>query len=350
MERIRGLDAIRAVCALWVVMGHFGGPPLTAGIDDHAFAGRLVGGIINNFWNGPAAVIVFFVISGFCIHYPFSRPLRIPSLTGYAVRRYLRIGIPLVAAMALAPLLSVKLTLFHDSILWSLAAELVYYSLYPALLKVRRSGLRWEWMIAVGFALALALAATKPTAGNYPSFGVGLNWLLGLPCWLLGCLLAEQITRGKLPQLGGIWGWRLVVFGASVALSIARFHSPLTYPWTLNFFAILVAFWIAQEIFHYKVREPSPWLSWVGGWSYSIYLIHILAASIFAGIALPNFGYFLNWVNLMAFVLAASYLFYLAIELPGHRLARTLGRRLTRKIADTTVARPALADAAELPV
>ena len=160
-------------------------------------AGWLVAGAYNNFWNGPAAVIVFFVVSGFCIHYPFSRTLRIPSLVGYATRRYLRIGIPLAVAVAVSPSLGVKLDLFHDSVLWSLAAELVYYTLYPALLALRRHGVTWRWMFASSFAVALLLAATDPIAKNYPSWGLGLNWILGLPCWLAGCELAERGTRSS---------------------------------------------------------------------------------------------------------------------------------------------------------
>ncbi len=201
MERVRGLDAIRAVCAFWVVMGHFGGPPITAGLDRTTRAGWLIGGLYNNFWNGPAAVIVFFVISGFCIHYPSSRTLQIPSLAGYAARRYLRIGLPLAVAMVVSPYLGVKLGLFHDSILWSLVAELVYYTLYPALLALRRRGVEWRWMVAGSFIAALVLVATDPKAKNYASWGIGLNWVMGLPCWLLGCELAERTTLGPIAGL-----------------------------------------------------------------------------------------------------------------------------------------------------
>lgn len=131
MDRIRGLDSIRIICALWVVMGHFGGPPITAGVDRTTTAGWLVGGLYNNFWNGPAAVIVFFVISGFCIHYPFSKTLKIPSLAGYLSRRYFRIGIPLGTVLILFPVLGFNLDKFNTNILWSLVAELFYYTFYP---------------------------------------------------------------------------------------------------------------------------------------------------------------------------------------------------------------------------
>jgi peptidoglycan/LPS O-acetylase OafA/YrhL len=331
VERVRGLDAIRAVCAFWVVMGHFGGPPLTAGIDRSTRIGWLVGGVYDNFWNGPAAVIVFFVISGFCIHYPFSRVLRIPSVGAYFARRYLRIGIPLATAMVVSPHLGVKLGPFHDSILWSLVAELVYYTLYPALLYLRRRGVVWWQMFAAAFAAALLLAATDPGAKNYPSWGIGLNWVLGLPCWLAGCELAERAALGRLPSTESIWHWRLAVWGMSIILSVLRFHSPVGYPWTLNVFAVLVAFWLGREISRYQHQEPFGWLEWAGRWSYSVYLVHLPARALFTMMALPNLGYSINWLLQMGFIMAASYGFYLGVEYPGHIAARAVGRWLGQR-------------------
>ena len=71
-QRVAGLDSIRAICAFWVVMGHIGAPPLLEGLDEANPIAKVVAGIYGNLWSGPAAVIVFFVISGFCIHYPYA--------------------------------------------------------------------------------------------------------------------------------------------------------------------------------------------------------------------------------------------------------------------------------------
>jgi peptidoglycan/LPS O-acetylase OafA/YrhL len=330
VKRIRGLDSIRAICAFWVVMGHFGGPPLTSGIDKSNNTGRVVNGVYNNFYNGPAAVIVFFVISGFCIHYPFTQSLRIPSFAGYLARRYLRIGIPLVSAVVVSPYLGVKLGFFHDSILWSLVAELIYYTLYPALLAMRRQGVKWMWMFAGSFAAAMALAATDPSAKNYPSWGLGLNWILGLPCWLAGCELAERVAQGRLPFPGSVWRWRLLVWATSVVLSVLRFHSPLGYPWTLDLFAVLVACWLIREISSYRDREPVGWLEWAGKWSFSVYLAHVPANAIYVTLSLPNLGPLLNWLVQMVFILIVSYAFYLLVEFPSHIASRAIGRVVTR--------------------
>jgi peptidoglycan/LPS O-acetylase OafA/YrhL len=328
-KRIVGLDSIRAICALWVVFGHLGAPPLTAGLDESNIFSKLIGAIYGNFWSGPAAVIVFFVISGFCIHYPFSASLRIPSLSSYYLRRYLRIGIPLVVAVALSRMLSVDYSLFSDSILWSLIAELVYYTIYPLLLVVRRSVRSWLIFIVVSMMLAFVLAATRPLAGNYPSFGNALNWLLGLPVWLAGCWLADRVSRDQLPSVPSpklIWLWRGLVLLSAMACSVLRFHSPLGYPWTLNIFGIFASLWLSREIVWYMASPPRKFLELIGVWSYSIYLVHVLAASLYKKIPMPNMGFILNWFSLMIFVFVSSFLFYKVVEWPSHHLARSLTR------------------------
>ena len=50
-------------------------------------------------YDGVAAVIVFFVISGLCVHYPYARSGHCP-LPSFFARRFLRIGIPLAVVAA----------------------------------------------------------------------------------------------------------------------------------------------------------------------------------------------------------------------------------------------------------
>jgi len=54
-----------------------------------------------NLWNAPAAVIVFFVISGLCIHLPFARSLESPHLGAFYSRRLLRLLIPIAVTIPL---------------------------------------------------------------------------------------------------------------------------------------------------------------------------------------------------------------------------------------------------------
>lgn len=323
MKRIDGLDSIRALCAFWVVMSHFGGPPIEPLIGDTTAIERIITGVYNNLWNGPAAVIVFFVISGFVIHYPYQRELTIASVPAYFVRRYVRICIPMLIAIGVSLAVSRPISLFHDSILWSLVAELIYYSLYPVVLMLRRNGLSLTMMVLVAFAMAFLLAASNPTAGNYPSFGLAGNWLLGLPCWLLGCWLAEWIVRDQKKPSGLVY-LRILIFGTATILSILRFHSPLGYPWTLNLFAVLVIIWLFAEIRRFEEKSPPLVLEWMGKWSYSLYLVHGLANFLFVSLEINVTSLQLQWGIQMLLILSISYAFYLVVEYPSHLLARRL--------------------------
>lgn len=315
-------------------MGHVGGPPpLLQGIDTSNLLGRIIEGIYTNLWQGPPAVIVFFIVSGFCIHYPQSEKLRIDAIADYFSRRYIRIGIPLLVAIVLALLLKVNLGLFNFSIMWSLVAELIYYTIYPLLLKIRKLGFSWKRMILASFLAALLVAGTNPTAVNYPSFGPGLNWLLGLPCWLLGVLLAEMVVKDTEPRPRNIWVWRMAVWGGGTACSILAFKCStlsfkwvINYPWTLNFFAIFVFFWLIREIRFNKTAKSNKMLEWGGTWSYSMYLTHLLAQSVWLSVPQINFGYSVNWVIHMLFILLASFIFAMLVEFPSHSLSRIIGR------------------------
>ncbi len=114
----------------------------------------------------------------------------------------------------------------------------------------------------------------------------------------------------------------------SALLSVVRFHSPIGFPWTLNLFALLVAYWLSREIIYYQHRRPPNWLEWSGRWSYSIYLFHVPANAIFVMMATPNLGFAINWLMQMTFILSCCYIFYLGAELPSHFVARAIGRVL----------------------
>lgn len=322
---------MRFLAVLWVVFSHCGYPPLTEGIDKGTLLGKAIQGIYGNLFAGVPAVIVFFVISGFCIHYPHRAPGTF-SLVPFLARRYLRIGIPLVGAVLLAKPFGINLALFQNSILWSLLAELIYYTLYPVL-RLLHARFGWEKIIAASMVVAYAVVLCHPTAKDYAPFGPSLSWLVAFPCWLLGCLLAEAdfgtalstITRSQ------VWRWRLGIWFLSSLCSFLRFHSPAGYPWTLNLFAIAVFFWLRVEIFGFRQQKGIRWLEWAGCWSYSVYLIHLIANKAYWRMDLPNLGFNLNWCVQMLVIFGFSYLFYLIVEKPGHHIARHLGRILAGK-------------------
>jgi peptidoglycan/LPS O-acetylase OafA/YrhL len=322
--RVAGLDSIRFICALWVLFGHFGFIPVFASFDNSSLIRQAIHGIYNNTFSGPAAVIVFFVISGFCIHFPF-REKEPPSWRLYYVRRYVRILPPMLAAIILARVLKIRLPIFHESILWSLICEEIYYALYPLLRHARRF-VTWDLLILMAYGASLLLILFRSHDKNYPSFGPFYNWILGLPCWLLGCRLAERFDAERPIRLstGRMNALRLGIWFLSWCASVARFHSPIGYPVTLNLFAIAAAYWLSWEIQFFSLHRPYRLLEWAGRWSYSLYLFHVLGNELFNSIFGTSTSGMKNWVLRTFWILASSYVFYLLVERPTHRLARRL--------------------------
>ncbi len=319
-DRVSGLDSIRFICAMIVVFCHGAAPPLSSSLAHK--------GIWDNCWNGPAAVIVFFVVSGFCIHYPFAGSLKQPRLAEFYSRRFLRLCVPAAVAIPLSQLLGYDLALFHASILWSLGAELFYYLIYPVLRKIQLSLHSWKMITIVAYGISLAVMLTDRKAIPYPSYGV-LTCLVGLPCWLLGCAVAERVRSGAMPRVTprSIWTWRAAVFSAIWMCRAVRFHYSIGYAWSLNLFALLAAAWLIREIAFRQSRPAFKPLESAGAWSYSLYLLHPAIIFFFERLfpSVPN--PWLRWVMLCGFVLSLCYGFYLLVERPSHALARNAARR-----------------------
>jgi peptidoglycan/LPS O-acetylase OafA/YrhL len=340
MNRIRGLDSIRAVLALWVATNHVIKPPLPAVIDTAGGIGRYLKVAYDLTMNGQAAVIGFFVISGFCVHLPYRRTGP-ENLLAYFLRRHIRVGIPFVIVLVLTRFLPDREATLERGIFWSVYAELIYYTLYPLIYRLsRRAG--WTTLIVGSFVIAPVVLFAGHPGGNYHAVGDSLAWILGLPCWLMGCKLAENFDRPH-PVVGRveIWSWRVGVWAASVFCYFLRFHTPIEHSYSLNFFAILVYFWIDHEIRYYAAVAPPRLCEWAGGWSYSLYLTHFFGAVLYSTYAPAFSSSYIDWAIKCVFVLGTAYGFSLAVERPSHSLARRLARRATAK-AKAVVASTAL--------
>ncbi len=327
LKRIVPISSLRFVLASWVVFSHYRVPVL----DTHQQGLVLWGlrALVNNLMNGPAAVIVFFIISGFCIHYPNRNGLAMPSWKLYYARRYLRILIPMTVAIGFSVPLKMQFGLFTDSILWSLLCEEIYYLIYPCLLAVR-DRLGWNKLMAIAWGLALVVILTNPRAGDYASYGAKLNWVLGLPCWLLGCRLAERMDRfsGVPVSRAQIWSWRGGAWALSIASSILRFHSPIGGPWTVSLFAIYASSWLEREIRYYRSGRRAPRLENLGEASYSIYLTHTHGPALLHMLGLASLlSPAATWAGEMVLCAGFAGLFFVVVEKPSHRLARRVARQ-----------------------
>lgn len=329
MNRLLGLDTLRFFAALWVVMRHGAMPPLTAGFGKGPVA-QQVDWLWRGAISGPAAVIVFFVISGLCIHLPYANGK--PFDPGeYVIRRFVRLLLPMVAALALWRAYHGMSDFSKDWLGgipgWSIVAELVYYALYPLMRLIPRRP--WKSLFAISFVGALALAwfTRKHTNIDYPAWGYHLDWLLGLPVWLLGVLLAEHPRSFKpAPSRARIWAERAtaVLLGATTTwLAWQRWAG---HHLTLNVFALYAVWWVRDELGYHRTHAPSARLERLGAWSYSMYLVHPLAFAIWSDLPIPYFGNVADWALKLSFTLLLSAVFHEYCEKPSHQLAQHLAR------------------------
>jgi len=340
-QRVAGLyfpvlDALRFILAFWVAVGHFEMVPLFG--DPNTGTG--LWHLFKRGWStvvfGTPAVIVFFVISGFCIHLPFRGSAKIDILQ-YYLRRYTRILIPVAAALVVYRSFG-KLTywgehsVLWESPLWSLACEEIYYAMYPLLRKTRNK-FGWKWVLPISFTVGVAIALTQPHSLNFHGYGPLGTAMLLLPVWLLGCLLAEQVeSLNRDVSTLSIWSWRFLAWLGCWTAEMLHFKGGIPFPQTMIWFGVLAYFWLRQELARGKVHSPAPWLVAAGSWSYSLYLIHAYGGGIFEMLPWKPHP-IVNWVCVMASSLFFSYLFYLLVERPSHKLARRFKVRVAPQTA-----------------
>jgi peptidoglycan/LPS O-acetylase OafA/YrhL len=328
------LNVIRFASALWVVLSHVGAPPLDSlcgvlGLEEHA---TLVRKALIAPFSGVAAVMVFFAVSGFCIHHPYVMG-KVFGLRSFYTQRFTRIGLPLLAAVVLHA--ACGTTSWFKNVVWSIYCEAVYYAAYP-LLRVVMSKVGTGRVLAAAY-LGSWLFCLQPDTGygHIIAYGHGWTWLVYLPAWLCGCLLAEWMggTRpvpGWLTRFAScfsgnraIIAMRAAVWALSSVLLVLGMEEIVVFKYSLPVFALVVLVWLLTEL-----RRPcaETWMARAGVAGYSLFLIHPVGEGIDATM-LPGLHPMLLWGVRMLVALAASAVFYQVIERPSHQLARALGRR-----------------------
>lgn len=196
VNRLIGVDSLRYILALWVFFSHNGRPPIFDG-GDFSFLNKLYGWTIN----GQAAVIGFFIISGLCIHYPNINKEKI-NLSSFYVARFLRLGLPVGGVLFIAYLCGYNHPdggLLRAIPMWTIYCEGFYYLIYPLL--------HWLFkkidvkIITLFFSLiSIILLFLWRDQRNMMFHELGnndfLNWkaaILAFPCWLAGCIIANNI-------------------------------------------------------------------------------------------------------------------------------------------------------------
>ena len=316
--------------ALIVFLSHIHDPYIEVLKNLHSPVFHALALLITPLFSGISSVIAFFIISGFVIHYPNkNKPLNVKN---FLIRRWIRIGVPLIVIGGVAKYYGI----YEYIPVWSLYCELIYYTIYPLLIKLNIS---WKLKFQVAFVLSIAvilifghndvMAFVHQTNdnlnGQYWQLGTGITWIVGLPCWLLGVMLAEEFdSMQKNVSVTKLWLFRLLVFTCSVFIQISRYRLHLSCLLSENFLALLLFLWLRNEFTYYKQHPSSRLFEQMGKFSYSLYLCHELFTLLFQ-----------NYFSISAYTypiyigitILGSYVVYLLVEYPSHRLAQLLTKK-----------------------
>jgi len=380
--RVTQLDGLRGLAALVVVACHL--LSTLPGIGHVVYDERsrplnsaetwAVFSPLHLLWNGTPAVHVFFVLSGFVLVLPFTKPGRGKGWASYYLKRLLRLYLPAWASLALAVAL-IALIPRTPSPLQSSWADM--YVVDPALWRAARDGLlllgastvntplwtlRWEvWfslllpayvLVALRWRrfwhLKLALAAALTVVGSV----LELQWLIYLPIFAIGAILG--VERDRLRELAASWprvAW-LPVTAAGLFLANAEWISPakpvkgVETLMTIGATLIVLVFLLCRPA---KKLGDAAVVQWLGRISFSLYLVHLpitlAAVTLLRPVSLP-----LALAVAAAASFGAAELFYRFVERPAQRLSvaagRAVERRLDRAPHRETPAEPAVSPAA----
>ena len=247
------------------------------------------------------------------------------NLPEFYLKRYTRVILPMLVITLLA--FFIGNISEPTGVFWSLYAELIYYTLYPLILTFKKYISLFK-LIMIFYVIGLLLILFIPfkNTGSYVDLGNSLTWVIGLPCWLTGVLLAEQVRKQtKNVTLVRLMFQRSLSFGITILMMVAHFHLYLSNMLLLNLLLIPYYYWLRDEIDYYKVNTPNRYLEKAGKWSYSLYICHpLLLIFIIINNLIDSTNLWLYWTTVTSCAFIFSYVFYLLIEKPTHKLAQKI--------------------------
>jgi peptidoglycan/LPS O-acetylase OafA/YrhL len=356
------LESLRGLAAFAVVIEHcftYSDTPAVGWLERHNTFSGIMLWLIHFVFNGRAAVVLFFVISGFVL----ARQLNglfvgaYPRLQSYFIRRFFRIVPPMwvavlfgyVVALYFRPDLTVNVTLlWHtlvlqdivlDTPLWSLQVEIGCCVVFPLLYLFNLDASRRAAFSLVPLLSLLLLLPIGLTFGGAMRYLVFFQ--LGILVGSHGASVVNVVSRA----------WRRPLFLFSCAmLSLAFLLWPFLEVFT--FFndtnSMLMAIPFSFVVLAYVVHGNDRMVQWVlrsrvalflGKISFSLYLLHYVISNTMWPIYALSPKFVFTWTSplgqaglFLLFVLAVSLplatLMYHYIEMP----LSNLGRRLSRYV------------------
>lgn len=226
MNRVIGLDSLRFVLAFIVLLGHGVIPQFDESIINSNILFYYIDILMKLVQpSGVAAVMAFFIISGFVIHYPYTTGKSINVIEFY-LRRIIRIALPAAIAFSLY-YFTFNL---YMVVIWSLICEIIYYLLYPLILRYKEKHMSKIFVCSFVLSYIVSLYYTVVSDsynGDFHRSGFLLTWIVGLPIWLLGVILADKYKmvledKSNL-SYRKLWMWRIATYLASSVCLLFRF-------------------------------------------------------------------------------------------------------------------------------
>lgn len=356
------LESLRGLAAFAVVVEHcfvYGDAPTLGWLERHNTFSGIMLWLIHFVFNGRAAVVLFFVISGFVLARQldglFAGPY--PRLQSYFIRRFFRIVPPMwvailfgyVVALYFRPDLTVTPTLLWHTLvlqdivldvpLWSLQVEIGCCVVFPLLYLFSLDASR---RAAFSLVLMLALLLLLPIG---LTFGGAMRYLV---FFQLGILVGSH-GDGVVNAVSRVWRRPLFLLSCgmlSLAFLLWPFFDAFTFFNDTN--SMLMAIPFAFVVLAYVVHGNDRMVQWVlrsrparflGKISFSLYLLHYVISNTLWPIYALSPKFVFTWTSplgqaglFFAFVLALALplatLMYHCIEMPFSNVGRRLSRYL----------------------
>jgi len=372
--RYEQLDGLRGMAAFVVFLFH----AIMMAPADSPVLRSLTTPVVRPFWDGPGAVMLFFVLSGFVLTLPYtgSRPRKVEPLP-FVIRRIARLYPAYWAVLAVSFALRYLvfnphgleglsswinmhwthpvgwMSLFNhilmispyvqvddlDPVIWSLIIEMKVSLIFPLLVLLVTRTTRFAYAL---IAIVSAMAVTLPL--HFVTHGAS-SWskaAIMAPVFLVGAYLARY--RGELvPRLRAS---RRIRVGAAIAgafLYASVWMAPLAYQSVLRLGsafgsgAFIVLFLASSRLESIGTAQPARFLGKV---SYSFYLVHLPILITVASVLYPLLH---SVTAIIAISLPSSLLIawamYEFVEAPAHnwgkRFAFSVSTHLSRAKAAT---------------
>ena len=302
------------------------------------------------------AILLFFLISGFCIHYPNSIRKNKVDWKKYFYRRFWRIYPTYISALILTAGISYfcKITWDYYSwdldricrvatltqnyppgngpfwinpSLWTIPLEVEFYLLYPIIFTCF-TGFRSWVLITVLLGFFCSSIYLNYQGIVWTSFTFIFFW----PVWLLGAWMAQQYRQSKLQNISSTY--LILILAIALILAIVSYFENwmawLQYVcWTI-FYLFLFIFSLTKQkpVRFYVIKKLMDFIGWLGKISFSLYLIHFPLFKLFG---FMHRSYFdekpANFLISLAYLIPVcllAWIFYRLIELPIHKWSKRL--------------------------